>query len=857
MLPKKIISVICLILLMLSFHMPHIVAADETEEDGTINLIDTFYVTTTAQYKIFPVAFDPTWFNGSAEEYSHNLAKLSLGLATASFRPSAHVEAYRDPDYNLRFFLYQAGFEDMRSDDYDKDPSMYTVSTMMGHRTINEGDQAYELIAVGICGQGYLDEWESNFSIGSSSHPEGFESAAQLVYDRVFGYISANHLKGKLKIWLSGFSRAAAIANITAARLSDSDMFAEEDVFAYTFATPNTVRKEEFKQYDNIYNICGKMDPVTCIPFSEWGYTRYGTTFHTPALETDSDFIFKRQKANDIYKELTGIAYWNNANMNSELRTIIGCLLRICPTAEIYTESLEDNLIALWEKHDLKSVFSKLLEMSEDPLLVNEKNRADANMLLNRFSYLLIDYALETNSFRRYNSKASVGSNILQTHTPELYMSWIFSVDNPEDLYSELSDYTEVYVEGDTIVKLFRDKVLVDSYSSRDFDSNLENRYLSLYDDQIKVLVPADTNYDIRITSNSDQKIDVMIARCKTSTQTPTTTTLAHYSGKVGNTIDIAVLQGGETRYISVPDSAEMSVFNQDTYLSSSQFADFVYRNNNSASWRDIIMFLYMLSLILLLFAVFLITLTVKYLRHVHLKKRGVIAADTRFRPLPIVCFFLIWMLIMIKELEKILYNTPDSTMTVYEIFISILLLLIAFYGYRRRKDRFHKMIFFAIFVLCLGDIVLNYSDLFGGSIFVIVNILLTYNYVVEDRPDRMQLLVWILLSLLSVFAIVKLPGEFDLSRGLAIIYAISGLALVCSSYVFPGRTFRGSLLLFVSGVFWIINKLIGFDVRLYVISFFCFYIAAITLASSGSAHAKNRRASRKNDDASKQETAS
>ena len=165
-------------------------------------------------------------------------------------------------------------------------------------------------------------------------------------------------------------------------------------------------------------------------------------------------------------------------------------------------------------------------------------------------------------------------------------------------------------------------------------------------------------------------------------------------------------------------------------------------------------------------------------------------------------------------------------------------------------------MILFAIFVLCLGDIVLNYSDLFGGSIFVIVNILLTYNYVVEDRPDRMQLLVWILLSLLSVFAIVKVPGEFDLSRGLAIIYAISGLALVCSSYVFPGRTFRGSLLLFVSGVFWIINKLIGFDVRLYVISFFCFYIAAITLASSGSAHAKNRRASRKNDDASKQETA-
>ncbi|MCR5097015.1 MAG: hypothetical protein K6A70_09850 [Erysipelotrichaceae bacterium] len=838
---KKILSFIFILFIVLALFGPVSISADEPAEDETINLIDTFFITTTGRYKAVTIPFNPKWFNDDARDYSHDLAKLSLGLATASFRPGSYAPSERDPDYNLHFFLYQAGFEDMRSDDYDKDPSKYTVSTMMGHRTINDGDDSYELIAVGICGQGYLDEWESNFSIGDGSHPEGFESAAQLVYDRVFGYISANHLGGKLKIWLSGFSRAAAIANITAARLTDSDMFASENVFAYTFATPNTVKKEDLKEYDNIFNVCGKMDPVTSIPFDEWGYTRYGTTFYTPTLETDTDFIKKRQSANVIYEDLTGIPYWNNANINSELRTIIGCLLRLCPTAEIYTQSLEDNLISLWEKHDAVSVFKKLLEMSEDPLLVNEKNRADANMLMNRFSYLLIDYVLETNSFRRYNAKASVGSNILQTHTPELYMSWIFSVDNKEDLYSDLKDYTEVYVEGETVVKLFRDEVLVDSYSFSETDVNEENRYLSLYDEQIKVLVPADDNYDIRITSNIDQTIGVMIARNKTGQQTPTMTTLAHYHGKVGEPINIRIQKGGDTNYVTTPDSAEMTIFRPDTYLSNSQFANFVYRNNNSASWRDMIMFIFMVQLILLCFVIFLVTLAVKYLRHVHMKKKGIIPAATRFRPLPIICFFLIWQLVLIKELYKILYDVPVSTMTSYEVFISLLLMLIAFYGYRRKKDRFHRMIMLAILVLCIGDIVLNYSDLFGYLVLILVNILLTYNYVVEDNPDRLQIIAWVVFSLINILLILRVPGQFDFLRFEAIIYAISGWALVCSSYVFPGRTYRGSLLLLVSGILYMINKLINFNVLLYAASVLCFYIAAITLASSGSGYTKSR----------------
>ena len=120
--------------------------------------------------------------------FTTTILRSSLGLVTSAFRPNRRLIKENEPtDYNLRSFLNQAGFTDLRSDDYNKDPSMYTVSTVIGHRTIGEGDEAFELIAVGICGQGYMDEWESNFSIGTSNTHDGFRRSSLLVYDRIFG----------------------------------------------------------------------------------------------------------------------------------------------------------------------------------------------------------------------------------------------------------------------------------------------------------------------------------------------------------------------------------------------------------------------------------------------------------------------------------------------------------------------------------------------------------------------------------------------------------------------------------------------------------------------------------------------
>ena len=70
------------------------------------------------------VPFSKFWFDADARVYNHDLAKASLGLVTSAFRPNPQLtEEGFAADYNVRSFLDQAGFADLRSDDYDKIPA--------------------------------------------------------------------------------------------------------------------------------------------------------------------------------------------------------------------------------------------------------------------------------------------------------------------------------------------------------------------------------------------------------------------------------------------------------------------------------------------------------------------------------------------------------------------------------------------------------------------------------------------------------------------------------------------------------------------------------------------------------------
>ena len=837
---KTMILLFCLCLCVSSFL--HVRADEDSEEsDETIEITSTYYELTTEKEQTQKILFNRGWFKQDATQYNHDLAKLSLGLATSAFRPSKVVTPDKAADENLFRFLGEAGFTDLRSDDYDKNPSMYTVSTVMGHQQIGEGEDAFELIAVGVCGQGYMDEWESNFTIGGGEIPEGFSRAAQLVYDRVFGYIANYRLKGNIKVWMSGFSRAAAISNITSAWLSDSDFFSQEKVFAYTFATPMTTRGENPDRYKNIFNICGKMDPVTNVPFADWGYSRFGTTLYTPAQETDSDFAIKRLKANDIYKQITGIDFWSNTGMNTQLRVIMDYLLKICPNVDTYVLSLQNHLISLWEKHDAASIMGNLMEMAEDPILINESNRHEANMLLNYISYLMLDYVSRDSGFRRWNDSASLASNMAQTHTPELYISWVFSADRPQDLFNDSKSYTQLYIDGDVIVTLTRSDMVLERYDSREDIEPDSNRYINKIGDKTVVLIPGDNDCTIEVSAVSDETISMMEARYEVGRQAPEKAKIRYFELKEGESVKASFFFNGATHYSMVDSYTETADFAADEYIDTNRLITFERSNFANLSWRDLILVFFGFTLVFLVGIFMFFSVIVAWMRHRRLRKRGYIPKGVKFRPLPIFCMFLILQSFLFEEVYTFLYDADTSGFSVSKAIIALLSLIIAFYGYRRRKNRFHRLILIAVALLGAADNLMPVSIIAGTILHVSAYTFLAYNFFKEDNPDTGQYIIWALLAAAGVWFILTRPGHFGFLRALAVAYALSSTAMTVTAFPLHRRTFRGTFLLLLSGLFLINNQVYGTTFFSHILSLGTYYLAVVLLASSGSGMIRRR----------------
>ena len=210
--------------------------ADVLELDGA------YYTPASTEVRHWSFAYCDDWFLQPSTSYDHRLARASIGMAVSSFRRDDPAEG------NIRAFLGQAGFGNLVATDYDKTPSSDTVATMMGSKQLSDGST---LVAVAICGSGYRDEWLSNLTIGGGDVHEGFEEASRKVYDRLLSYVADYAPEGEVRIWMAGFSRAAAVSNLTAERIMESEQFRQENVFVYSFATPRTTKNP--KPYENVF----------------------------------------------------------------------------------------------------------------------------------------------------------------------------------------------------------------------------------------------------------------------------------------------------------------------------------------------------------------------------------------------------------------------------------------------------------------------------------------------------------------------------------------------------------------------------------------------------------------------------
>lgn len=250
--------------------------------------VDSYTYTTKNGYY-----YNDSYFDSSATTYNHKLATMSLCLALSSFQPTQNTQK-RPNSYNIKTVLADCGFnaDYISAYGYADLPQQNSIGCAIGYKELENET----LIAVAVRSGGYKAEWAGNFTLGATGDHEGFDIAANTVYSRICEYIKNNYISGNIKIWICGYSRGAATATQTAAKLNknpiDGVNFDKNSIYAYGFATPAGAIKDNNPtgpDYNNIYSIVNFHDLVPRVAPEGWNFGRYGTTYYFPFNENSKN----------------------------------------------------------------------------------------------------------------------------------------------------------------------------------------------------------------------------------------------------------------------------------------------------------------------------------------------------------------------------------------------------------------------------------------------------------------------------------------------------------------------------------------------------------------------------------------
>ena len=507
---KNIAAFVMLIIVVLTVFAPAAYAApedalqeaevpDASSRPGKIMVKVPFLAQGYGDVEFF-FPYSDTYFQSTSADFSRDIAKASLGLVTSAFRSSP--ASALDNQYEV--YLKAAGFHDIHPFGYDQPTDADTLSGVIAHKKIGD----FTLIAASPASQGYAKEWGGNMEIGSGIRHEGFEKAAQIMESQIAAYIEENNLEGNLKLWVTGFSRGGAVGNLVAADEFESGIFS--DIFAYLFAVPRTTK--EPVAYPGIFNICGKFDPVTQVPFQSWGYERYGIDLYTPSAETNSDFFNLFEEAMIVADTMVYDSFRFNPELDIQLHLVCEFMGELFPVSQEYVENMQDYTVEAMKNVSIDtvvpiidSVFSQMTEFdarqeySSEIFLDFLTYMASQRMGDTRGSYKIRDWAWD---------QRMGAYNYFSEHTPLIYISWIFSDTTDTELFGGPLETRRIYVNGDVNVEVWSHGKYVNgidtkgTYIYKDFETwdeydNDKNVFLFRNGKETLVCLPADDDYEV------------------------------------------------------------------------------------------------------------------------------------------------------------------------------------------------------------------------------------------------------------------------------------------------------------------------------------------------------------------------
>lgn len=224
--------------------------------------------------------------------YDPRLATMSLNLELAAWS-SIQEKNYLLKNRNAKNLLEEIGFEKFKANQHFQErPSTDSIGAVIAQKKLTVKEEDYTLIALAIRGGGYEAEWASNLTLGRSGEHQGFREASEKVLTFLDQYLKEHKVTGKVKLWINGYSRAAAVTNLTAGALNKGRKLASgelkaEDMYAFCFEAPAGTLKgtgNREGRHDNIVNVINVNDVVTKVgpevyPFE---FTRYGQDSSLP-----------------------------------------------------------------------------------------------------------------------------------------------------------------------------------------------------------------------------------------------------------------------------------------------------------------------------------------------------------------------------------------------------------------------------------------------------------------------------------------------------------------------------------------------------------------------------------------------
>ena len=435
----------------------HVLYAQWYRNEYTVDYEFTTFDTQKEKHMVkrndYTIAFSD--FTKSSYLYQQSLIKASLQTAMAAF-DAKEVNSSYNRDRNIKQLMKDLEFNSFYS--HYETPTYDSIGYAIAKREIRDPATMEEstLILIAIRGAGYVDEWGGNFRVydpnGENLNHYGFELAANKVLAGLNYYMeqTMGDYKGKVKIWVVGYSRAAATTNLVCSKIIRESYplpmsIDSKDVFGFGYETPRCTT--DMTCHDSKYNgIKSVINPVDFVPMvamrnnKGWMYERYGMTFCIPddpdtkafddMKKVYRDILSYYQRTNELDTRLAG--YPSRKEQHEFLCDVFTKLADHTKTPQLYYEkgvqdvlvpamALIMNLEAEWFE-GVGDVMNLLLELADNLEQFRGMSGDEKLLAIAYIASIIGDSDLDQFLF-------NVQSVIQYSHFPELCLSWVTSYD--------------------------------------------------------------------------------------------------------------------------------------------------------------------------------------------------------------------------------------------------------------------------------------------------------------------------------------------------------------------------------------------------------------------------------------------